>query len=515
MVIFTDLDVGGTSYNDNFNFVVRKTTGEFNSSSSFEVTFDNRDGSYSDTFSIGDEVTIIAEKDVDPPTDTIFLGTLENIKFAGMPNKEIVILSGRDFTARLMDATIPPTVFNNSEISTIVTSIVSNNTTGITTTNVDVTPVTLSHITFKHLSVYDALKQLADLAGFYFYVDISKDLHFELKGAITSTTVLNNTNVTQAKFKARDDQLYNEVWVYGGRQLTGFNETFTADGGSVYNLQYKPRNTNVLVGGSTQPKIGGIFEMITSLDVGSPTQYLVDFDQKSVIFISGTNTGDHIPVSGTDSIIVGYDRTVPIVKLAIDPPSQTQYGKRSHVIVDETIDDPNMAADLAVDKLNRHKDPAKQGDLVLQGVSTLNPGDSILVNLPNQDIDNEIFDIMEVMYDFTAENVRSEEVILVRIAKKVPDILDTIKQMMLDIKKLKAGDSDSSDLITRFLLANGSLGPRASEWSVSTRSLGSSFVLGNATYGDLGSGTQQVDPQTYLGDSRGVLTIVVSGGETI
>ena len=73
--------------------------------------------------------------------------------------------------------------------------IIDNEVQDVTTTNVDVTTTTLPRIAFNHQSVYDALTQLAELAGFVFYIDVDKDLHFEAKESITSGIILNNTNL--------------------------------------------------------------------------------------------------------------------------------------------------------------------------------------------------------------------------------------------------------------------------------------------------------------------------------
>ena len=513
MVIFTRVTVGALEFNDTESIVVRSTIGNLNSSSSFNLLYRNDDGLHSDDFTIGDEVVIYAEEDVNPATVKILTGVIEDIQFKGAPNSEVMVIYGRDYTARLMDSTIPPTVFNNAEVSTIVTSLMASNVADVTTTNVDVTPVTLNNIRFNHLNVYDAVKQLADLSGFFFYVDVDKDLHFELLESTSSGVTLDNSNVVRSTFKENDDTLYNEVYVYGDRLLTGFTDEFVADGGSVYNLSYTPFNTEVLVEGSTVPKIGGVFDVLVQTDPGSPIQYLLDTGSASIIFVSGTNAGDNIPVSGTDDIVVNYDRSTPIIKLARDPASIAAFGKKSHVIVDKTIKDPNLARDVAVNKVNRNKNPALQGTLSLRGVVSLTAGNTIVVNLPNEDVSNQTFKILEVLYDFNIQNNRANRVITVKVADKVADILDTIKQALLDIKKLQAQDALSTDILSRIEISNASVGVKVKEWFVSTRTLGSSFVFGHPTYGDFGSGAVQAAPQTYFGDSRGALTIQVSGGD--
>ena len=63
------------------------------------------------------------------PTTNIFVGILESIEFSGQENTQICTIKGRDYTARLMDVTVEPSIYTNSEISTIckLTSIFLTN----------------------------------------------------------------------------------------------------------------------------------------------------------------------------------------------------------------------------------------------------------------------------------------------------------------------------------------------------------------------------------------------------
>jgi hypothetical protein len=45
------------------------------------------------------------------------------------------------------------------------------------------------------LPIFDALKQLAQLSGYIFYVDVDKDLHFEMAENVSSGVTLDNTNL--------------------------------------------------------------------------------------------------------------------------------------------------------------------------------------------------------------------------------------------------------------------------------------------------------------------------------
>jgi len=523
MVVTARIDVEGTQLYNARDIDVRSTIGENNSASSFTALFDNEAGRNESSFTVGDEILVFADDSINvhnyafPYTfdiyllNPIFAGVLEQIQFAGKGEKEQIIIKGRDYVSLLQDTTIEPTVYNNQEASVIVKDIIDTFVPNITTRYVDTTETTVDHISFNHTPVFDALKQLSELSTFTFWVDSSRNLHFEEKGSVSSLQTIDNTNAIKANFKETDREIVNEVWVYGDRFLTGAQDTFTANGGSVYTLTYKPHNTNVYVGGSTAPKVGGIFEMTVGTP-GSPTQYLVSYYNRQVIFVSGASPqSNNIPISGTDAIKIDYERSVPIVKYGLDRVSIDTYGKHTKVIVDSNIKDPNAAKDMVLDELNRNSMPKKQGKINLQGILHFTAGNTVIVNLPYHDVDSETFDILEVKYNFNPANNLHSNVLQLKVSQKIDDITDTIKQMMLDIKKLQAAEIDDADELTRLEIATGSFGIRVAEWYVKYRNIGSAFILGHSENGVLGAVTAG-SLQPYLGSGGDIVWYTADSG---
>ena len=506
------IEIGGTAYTDSVSVEVNKSTSTNNSSSSFTATFENTAGYHKDDFNINDSVVIKADIDDTTPNTTVFNGLVEDIKFEGQGStKEIIVLTGRDLTARLQDIKIEPEVFNNTETSEIVTDIMDV-ISDITTTNVDVTETVIEHISFNHLSIFDALKQLADLSGRYFFVDVNNDLNFKQKNNIVSGYIFDNTNVTKSQFRQLDREIANNVWVYGDKILVGVRNSFTADGGSVYDLDYRPHNTNVYVAGSTTPKQGGIFNLVTG-DVGSPTQYLVDFDGARAIFVSGTQAGDNIPTSGVDSINIDYERKRQIVKFGIDRVSETSYGRKDKVIVDKNIIDPSAASDRVKQELNDNGSPIIQGTLNVSNIVNIIPGQIVNINLPNSNQININYDVIEVTYKFNTKNNLSNNVVSIKVNRRILEFTDTVKQLILDVKKLQGEETFDSEGLTRLEFATGSFGFRIAEWNVKTRNVGDSFVLGHPVNGKLGSPVVGISGgQVILGSSTaGAFTKVRSG----
>lgn len=184
MAIFTNLTISGVQYGDAKTIDVVKTQGDYNSASSFDITFDSPYGRHANDFSLNEEVII---KIGSPTADqTIFRGIIEDIDFTGRENSQMASISGRDYIAILQDVYVMPRIFTNTETSQIVKAIITQNVTGITTNNVNVTSTTIPRITFNNISVYDALQQLAEISGYYFFVDEDKDLNFIQNQSVSS-----------------------------------------------------------------------------------------------------------------------------------------------------------------------------------------------------------------------------------------------------------------------------------------------------------------------------------------
>ena len=517
MVINTKITIDGITYYDIIDLSISSSTSSNNASSSFNLVMKNNDGKYSSIFNIGDEIIIYADKNSSPATTKIFTGIIEEINFNGRSQTEKISLNGRDYSARLMDVSIPPEIYNATEVSVIVIDLITKYSNNITTNNVNVTTTTLNHISFNQIPLFDVIKQLAELSNSIFWVDENKDLHFEDKSINSSGITLNNTNIISTTFKISNREVYNSIWVYGNKNLSAYNEDFTTLGaattGSVFTLSYKPHNTNVTVNDNSMR--GGIYEMLYTNPSG--IEYLINYDAQNIIFVSGTYAGDNIPVSGA-SIDVNYQRATPIIKFGRNINSISQYGEKTKIIVDKSIRDPILAEEIVKNKLVEFENPATQGNINIEGLATLQAGQTIIVDIPNYDINSVTYDILETKYNFNKLNCLSDNVLTLKVNKKIKDIADTLKQMMLDIKTLQAGDIIPSDVLSRLEYATGSVGIKVKNWEVKSRTTGSSFILGYAGTGSNPQaggilGSVAISGINFLGDSRSSFSINKSGGE--
>ncbi|MCH7534133.1 MAG: hypothetical protein IH948_00005, partial [Bacteroidetes bacterium] len=388
---------------------------------------------------------------------------------------------------------------------------IDNEVTDITTINVDVTPVTLARISFNQDSVFESFKQLAKLAGFIFYVDESKDLHFELRDETDSGIDLTNTNIISSRFDTTREQMANIVWVYGDRYISDFREELTAGAGSVFTLLNKPHNTLVEHLGS--PQQGGVFELVSQPISG--TNYLVNFHDKQLIFISGTDLGDSIPING-GSIIVTYGREIPIVKFGQNEASISAFGPKTKIIDDKKIKDPITAKDILIKELD-NANPFKGIEVEFKGWNVFTPGNTIDVTLNDFDISDTV-GIISVIYTFDKNTIQGERVIRLRLDKKVLEVTDALAELKRKLDAIQAQDRQDTDIITRLILATGSAQVVGSKWLVQTRGLGSSFILGKGPHGITGAtfggilGSVVGSGINFLGDSRSGLVINFTGG---
>lgn len=486
---------------------VVSSIGENNAASTFTCLVDNQAGKNKDLFNINDDVDVYIGTS-QPATQHIFSGFVTVTKYKGQGSeKETITVTAKDYWTRLQDKTIEPDTYRNQEVSSIVTDLVNRNLTDITTNNVNTTGISLPAVTYKHNRLDEAITNLAKGVNFISYVDVDKDLHFEEKNAISNGVKLESgVNIISTDFDEKRSKMANSIWVYGNKILTGA-PTYSAvsDGiGSVYTLPEKPHNTQVTVEGSV--KNGNVFEF--SANPTSGTDYLVDFDEKNIIFVSGTNAGDNIPASG-DTINIVYDRDSIIAKFGTDDDSIFNYGRKEDVIVDDSISTTQQAQSVLNAELAERANPFKQGTVTVKGADIINVGRTVEVSIPYHKID-AVYNVLEVTYDLNPKALFSEVVQTVKVAKKIKNIVDTIKDLLAQLRSQGTTNIDIGTLlsIVKFTTADLDI---EHHWDVYTRNIGDSFILGNATQGVLGTVASGIQP--VLGNQTGSYELQASGGD--
>jgi len=485
---------------------VIQSTGENNASSTFSCVVKNIVGENKDVFNINDEVGVWVGNDMDSLVH-LFEGFITVKKDIGQGNRDTISITGKDFYSKLQDKTIEPTVFRNVETSEIVKEILLTNAIQLTTNNVNVTPYIVPAITYKHNKADVAVNNLAALSSRIVYVDVDKDLHFEEKNSIASGVVLESgVNILSENFTEKRAGMANQIWVYGNKILTKaetFN--FTSDGiGSVYELPKRPHNTSVYVNDVLQK--GNVFEFAN--DIPSGTSYLVDFDQKNIIFISGTNAGNNIPASGITGSII-YDEENIIARYGQDDESIKQYDAVEDVIIDMGISTTQHAQSVLDGELAKRSDPFKEGTIITKGIELLQVGRTVSVLIPNAKINSD-YNVLSIEYDLSPKALAINKIQKIKVAKKIANIADTIKKILEQLRAQGAQNINVGDLLSIVRYA-GEENDIDIHWDAYTKNIGTSFVLGDAVNGVLGTIASGIQP--VLGDQTGSYELHASGGD--
>jgi len=501
MVVNTKLEINNIEYDDSIQIQLNKSMNIFNATSDFTIEFDNKNGQYDTTFALNESVELWADKD-SSATTKIFLGIIEDIQFTGKSQKERIILTGRDYGAVLQDIIVAPRIFTDVETSSIVESLMIQNasSTGITLSNINTTTTTIDKITFNNISLFDALKQLADLAGFYFYIDTVKDLNFIQRDSIASGITFDNTNITNADFKQSDSDVSNNVTVYGDRQLTGVRQTFSAQTGSAYILDDKPSNVSFIGSAATNVPIqpGGI-DGVANPETEN-VQFLVNYNSRSVILTSGTTAGDNTGWTGS-VVIVDYQRSSPLISIKSDSASIAAYGQKDKLLIDRNIKSQDEASLKATSFLSENKDPKTQGKISVYGVVDVVAGNTAIVNVPFHGITTQTYMMLNAKYVFNSTNNLSNQVLTVTLNKKIRDFIDYMRDQEMRLRNLESSEVDTS--IINVELGTGSI-VMGQSYDVVSRSIGSAFYFGVEGHNILDSST------SLLGDMR-VGSTVISG----
>jgi len=503
------------------NIQVTKTINR--QSDRFSATTFNTAGSRASLFTVGNQVRIYHDTG-SPPTNQVFYGSLEFIEYDSKSNDERLRIGGRDYTSTLMDTQVNALYTSGTnnvcEVGSIVRDLIwtSEYSGLISVGNVSGTNIILPSFRVRNASLFNALNDLGNFANYNFWVDYSKSLHFEPMGNTSTGYVLDSGNCVVASVEQNRQAMANRITVYGGRQLVKQQETFTGDGaGSIFTLTYGPHDPFVTVSGVV--KQGNIFEQTNFLPTGA--QYLVDFDTRRIIFISGTSVGVNIPGSLV-SVVVQYSRSVPIVKEAQDDSSIAVYGLKEGVVINPEIKDPRQAQEVASSQLILQGDPPVDARIKIHSdsISGVQPGQLITVNLPNDNILANQYTVFQTTYDITQENLLQDSVIGVRVGNRIKDTSDILQDIINKQRQLESVDVDPTDVITKLRTAPGSFGLRA-HWKVWTvTDLGSSYVVGYV--GDAARSLAVVGSpssaygalvQAYVGDSRAGSSLVESGGD--
>src|ERR1700712_2265228 len=164
-----------------------------------------------------------------------------------------------------LDAELVSQSYSNMTVAAIIADILTNFSTGFTGNNVNCT-FTVTAIVFNQVPISQALKRLADLVQYSWYVDASKDVHFFPKYLELAPYNLTDTsgNYLNGTLQTLQDgtQLANSVKVRGGTYRgPTYADTITVKGSvtSSWVLPYKFDQPTLTISINSVSKTVGIY----------------------------------------------------------------------------------------------------------------------------------------------------------------------------------------------------------------------------------------------------------------
>lgn len=189
-------------------------------SDEFEIRLYNNEGTYSESFAIGDDVYFYLGY-TENPTTKIFHGVITSIEF-DLPrvNENTMIIQGVDYGTFRLGQTMVAGIqeYINMTPTAIIQSLLNNYCPDITYTNVATFVDKIPNIRFAWEYVGDCVEMLATLVGADFYVDENDDLHFYDNSTMTSDHTISSDELISARIQKDSYKHYDRVYVIGGKE---------------------------------------------------------------------------------------------------------------------------------------------------------------------------------------------------------------------------------------------------------------------------------------------------------
>jgi len=189
-------------------------------SDEFEIRLYNNEGTYSESFAIGDDVYFYLGY-TENPTTKIFHGVITSIEF-DLPrvNENTMIIQGVDYGTFRLGQTMVAGIqeYINMTPTAIIQSLLNTYCPDITYTNVATFVDKIPNIRFAWEYVGDCVEMLATLVGADFYVDENDDLHFYDNSTMTSDHTISSDELISARIQKDSYKHYDRVYVIGGKE---------------------------------------------------------------------------------------------------------------------------------------------------------------------------------------------------------------------------------------------------------------------------------------------------------
>jgi len=311
----------------------------------------------------------------------IFGGRIATIQQTNLNNASGTVyqLDCVDYSLDL-DSELVSQQYVGKTISEIITDFVTNFATGFTATNV-VGSTIVANIVFNQVPISQAIKKLADLVKYDWYVDPDKDIHFFPKYTALAPITLTDTsgNYVNASLHTSSDgtQIANQIKVRGGSYVgNAYSDSITVKGNDSksFKLPYQFNSLTVSVNSVSKTVGVDFLDSFPSYDV------LYNFQQWTILFENELSDGDIITFSGFPYI--------PVLAITSDATSIAAYGVREKLIEDKAINDLQVARQRALAELAAYKDPLQTAKFETY-TAGLRSGQTITINSARRSINTD------------------------------------------------------------------------------------------------------------------------------
>lgn len=297
----------------------------------------------------------------------------------------------------LADRRLAARTYDNQTAGAIVSDLIPQYLAGdgVTAGTIQAGP-TITRAVFNYVPVSQALDELAELAGYVWYIDFDKKLYFLDRSTVTAPwPVTNSTKIRGVKIRRHREEYRNRQYIRAGQDLTDSRtESFVGDGTrrtftTAFPVAKVPTGVTV---NAVSKTIG-----IRGVDSGKDFYW-----QKGSNEI--TQDDGATALTSSQTLAVTYQGLFPIVVSAEDPAeilarktAESTAGIYEAVDENANIDDSDAALEIASAKLARY---AKLSLVVTFNTDTsgLEAGQLVTVTLPTFNLDGQ-FLIEEVTFE--------------------------------------------------------------------------------------------------------------------
>lgn len=387
---------------------------------------------------VGDEVS------VDDGANTIFAGKIVDIT-SRVDGKNILIfeLQCNDWTY-VADQKLYVGTHKNETAKEIVDDIVASlSGLGITGTNVAASAddFDIEFLQFDYARVSDALRDIANLIGYDWWIDYDKDLHFVPKGNTPTPFNLDDTGgkyiYKSLVFRDSDKQLKNTIYIVGADYVgsSTTDKIGTGDGNQKrFPLPYKYDEKPTLT-------VGGVGQTLGIDFIDDPMSFdaLWNFQEKVINFTAAPASGA-IEVTGLPLI--------PLLLKLTAPGSVAEKGVYEFKIVDKTLKTTDAVRKRAQAELDAYGASITEAEFDTTETGLI-AGDRITVSSTIRGITGTEYVIQQVTATMRTHDTFLYHVKLANV--KAYEIVEFLRHLLLIGEKTLGIIRDSSTILNLIL----------------------------------------------------------------